>query len=137
MNNADRRFIHFSVAVAIACVIAAVVPNPVAAQDKAKASAAPAKAATKDERERKVFVDNDQMLASEVRYKPGATSGMLERRQRVTRALTDGTLEKTYPDGRKETIAWKAGDVKFNPKETYSQKNTGTTELVLYTVSIK
>ncbi len=98
--------------------------------------AAPA-AATKDERERKVFVENDKVLVSEVRYKPGASSGMVARAARVVRALTDGTLEKTFPDGKKETIKWKAGEVKFLPKETYSQKNVGKTELVLYVVTLK
>jgi hypothetical protein len=137
MNNAHRRITRFSIALASACFIAALTPNPVTAQDKAKAPAAPAKAPAKDERDRKVFVENEKVLVSEVRYKPGASSGMLERNERVTRALTDGTLEKTYKDGKKETITWKAGDVKYNPKETYSQKNTGKTELVLYTVSIK
>lgn len=82
-------------------------------------------------------MDNARVLASEVRYKPGASSGMVERMDRIVRAMSDGVLEKTYPDGRKETITWKAGEVKFNPKETYSQKNVGKTELVLFTVSLK
>lgn len=123
------------------CFAATLACTSVLAQEKAKAPAAApaasAKAAAKDERERKVFVDNPRVLASEVRYKPGASSGMVERQDRVVRALTDGTLEKTLPDGKKETVHWKAGEVKFNPKETYSQKNVGKTELVLFTVSLK
>ena len=107
------------------------------AQDKAKPAAAQPKAAEKDQRDRKVLVDNDKVLATEVGYKPGSSSGMSERGNRITRALTDGTLEKTYADGRKETVVWKKDQVRFNPKETYSQKNTGKTELVLYSVTIK
>lgn len=140
MNNASHPVIRFSVALASGCLIAALAPNPATAQDKAKAPAAPAapaKAAAKDQRDRKVYVDNDKVLATEVRYKPGASSGMLERNDRIVRAMTDGILEKTFPDGRKETVTWKAGDVKFNPKETYSQKNTGKTELVLFSISLK
>ena len=136
MNNTNPLAVRLSIALAGTC-LALAVATPAMAQDKAKPAAAPAKAAEKDQRERKVFVDNDKVLASEVRYKPGASSGMIERQPRVVRALSDGTLEKTYPDGRKETVTWKTGEVKFNPKETYSQKNVGKTELVLFTVSIK
>ena len=125
MNNSNR------LALAATCLLAILAAGPGIAQDKAKAAPA------KDERDRKVFVDNERVLVSEVRYKPGATSGMQERRDRVVRALTDGTLEKTFKDGRKETITWKANEVKFLGKETYAQKNTGKTDLVLYTVSLK
>jgi len=136
--NVRPHVLHLSIAIASACVVAALAPSPSFAQDKAKPAAAPAKAApAKDERDRKVLVDNDKVLASEVRYKPGSSSGMIERGNRVVRALSDGTLEKTYPDGRKETIHWKTGDVKYNPKETYSQRNTGKTDVVLYSITIK
>ena len=140
MNNMNPLAVRFAIAVAGACLVAAV-GSPAVAQEKAKPAAAPAKdaakTAQKDERDRKVYVDNDRVLASEVRYKPGASSGMVERQDRVVRALTDGTLEKTLPDGKKEIVNWKAGEVKFNKKETYSQKNIGKTELVLFTVSLK
>ena len=141
MNSTISAVVRFSIALASTCLIAAVAANPAFAQDKAKPAAAPATAAgqanVKDERDRKVLIDNDKVLVTEVRYKPGSSSGMQERGQRVVRALTDGTLEKTLPDGKKETITWKAGQVRFNPKETYSQKNVGKTDLVLYSVTIK
>jgi hypothetical protein len=130
-----------NLALAAGCLMAALLASPVFAQDKAKPAAPPAKAAekagVKDERDRKVLVDNDKVLVSEVRYKPGSSSGMQTRGNRVVRALTDGSLEKTFPDGRKETITWKAGEVKYNPKETYAQKNVGKTDLVLYSITIK
>ena len=141
MNNTNSLATRLAFAFAGACLVAAVAGNPVMAQEKAKPAAAPPSAAAKtdgkDQRDRKVFVDNEKVLVTEVRYKPGASSGMTERGNRVVRALTDGTLEKTFPNGKKETITWKAGEVKFNPKETYSQKNTGKTDLVLYSVTIK
>ncbi len=77
------------------------------------------------------------MLVTETRYKAGAVSAMRERSARVTRALVDGTMEKTFPDGKKETITYKTGDVKYFPKETFSNKNTGKTEMVLYVVTVK
>src|SRR5438046_352480 len=107
---------------------------PVSAQDKAKPEAAKSasdKAAPKanagDQRGRKVLVDNERVLVTETSYAPGASSGMIERAARVTRALTDGSLEKTHTDGRKETVTWKVGQVRYNPKETFSQKNNGKT----------
>ncbi len=140
MNNTKPLHVRFSIALAGACLMVAAAGQAVA-QDKAKPAAAPpapaAAADKKDERDRKVLVDNDKVLATEVGYKPGASSGMIERKQRIVRALTDGTLEKTMKDGKKETITWKAGQVRFLPQETYSQKNTGTTTLVLYSVTIK
>ncbi len=135
MNNANRPVLRYSIALAGACVAAALAANPVIAQDKAK-PAAP-KAAAKGERARNVLFENEKVRVSEVTYKPGATSGMEPRGERVVRALTDGTLEKTFKDGRKETVTWKTGQVKYQPKETYSQKNTGKTDLVLYSVMLK
>jgi hypothetical protein len=143
MNN-SKPLTRFCIALAGACLAVAVTGSPALAQDKkAKPADAPAKAAgkadakEKDQRDRKVLVDNDKVLASEVRYKPGSTSGMIERGNRVVRALTDGTLEKTYADGRKENVTWKAGQVRYLPKETYVQKNTGKTDVVLYSITIK
>ncbi len=130
---------RFSIALAAASLAVAVVGNAAMAQDKAKPAAAKpaAKADAKDQRDRKVLIDNDKVLVTEVTYKPGAASGMLERMPRVTRPLTDGTLEKTFADGRKETNNFKAGQVRFNPKETFSQKNVGKSDIVLYVVTLK
>ena len=139
MNNANSLLVRVSLALAGTCLLVAAA-GPAVAQDKkpAAAPAAPAAAADKkDERDRKVLVDNDKVSVSEVGYKPGSSSGMIERRPRVVRALTDGTLEKTMKDGKKETVTWKAGEVRYLPQETYSQKNIGTTTLVLFTVSLK
>ena len=141
MNNTNQIAVRFSIALAGTCLAAAVAAIPAMAQDKAKPAAAPAKAAEKadgkDQRDRKVVVENDKVLVTENIYKPGASSGMLPRGPRVVRALSDGTLERTYPDGKKETVTWKTGQVRYSPKETYSQKNTGKTDLNLYSVTIK
>lgn len=125
-----------------ALAVAALLSAPVIAQDKAKPAAAPEKAkaaaaASKDEQQIKVLVENDKVRATETRYKPGAASGMNERGNRVTRALVNGTMERTYPDGKKETVAWKAGEVKYQTKATFVNKNVGKTEMVLYTVTLK
>jgi hypothetical protein len=142
MNNTNPLVMRFSIALAATSLVIAVAGNHAMAQDKAKPAAPPARAAAKadakDQRDRKVLVENDKVLVTEVTYKPGASSGdMLERKPRVTRALTSGSLEKTFADGRKETLKFKAGDVRFNPKETFSQKNVGKSDIVLYVVTLK
>jgi hypothetical protein len=121
---------RFPIAIATACLLVTIAGTPVMAQDKGKTGAT-------DERGRKVLVDNDKVRATENSYAPGAASGMIERGPRLVRALSDGTVEKTMMDGKKETITWKAGDVKFLPRETYSQQNIGKTEFRLFTVTVK
>lgn len=130
MNNTKPLIVRLSIAFAATCLVAAASGSAIA-QDKAK----PATGA--DQRGRKVLVENEKVLATENSYKPGSSSGMVERKARVVRALTDGTFEKTFSDGRKETITWKAGQVRYSPTETYDQKNTGKTEILLYTVTLK
>jgi len=125
----------------IALLIAgAFVAAPAFAQDKAKPAAAPATKAEepkKGDETSKVYVENDKVRVTETTYKPGATSAMRERGARVVRAMTDGTMERTYADGKKETITHKAGDVKYYPKQTYVQKNAGKADVVLYVVTLK
>jgi hypothetical protein len=85
----------------------------------------------------KVLVENDKVRVVETRIKPGEGTPSRELPPRVTRALTSGTMERTYPDGKKEKVEWKAGDTKYFPKETFANKNVGKTELVLYSVNLK
>jgi hypothetical protein len=119
---------------------------PALAQDKAKPSADKAKSAApaKDAATGKdagpppkVLLDNPKVRATEVRFKPGEGSGMRERQASLTRAETDGTMERTYPDGKKETVNWKAGEVRWFPKETFSNKNVGKKDIVLFVVEPK
>jgi hypothetical protein len=113
---------------------------PAVAQDKAKPAAEKSKAAAAEKKEnytRKVLIDNEKVIVVEVRYKPGESSNMRERGPRVTRALTSGDMERTYADGKKETIHWKAGEVKYSPKETFANKNVGKTEVVLFVTTVK
>jgi hypothetical protein len=131
-------------ALAICSTLALLVAVPAFAQDK-KAAPAPAakpaddkaKAAAKGDEDRKVLFENDKVLATEVRYKPGQSSAMRERKERVTRALSDGTMERIHADGKKEVVHWKTGDVKFSPKATFVNKNIGKTDVVLYVVTLK
>jgi hypothetical protein len=136
MNNAKKL-------IALACA-AALLSLPAMAQDKAKpaddkkaaapAKAAPAKAGAGAT---KVLVDNDKFLVTEITYKPGEGTEMRERNARVARAMTDGKMERTTPDGKKVMVEWKAGEAKAFPKETFANKNVGTKDMVLYVVTPK
>jgi hypothetical protein len=135
MKNINR----LAIALSVALMGTGVIATQAMAQDKAKPAMAQdkAKPTQKDERDRKILVDNEKVLVTENRYKPGAASGMAVRGARVVRAMSDGTLERTYPDGKKETITWKKDQVRYSPKETFDQKNTGKADLLLYSVTIK
>jgi len=115
---------------------------PAIAQDKAKPAAEKSKAAAETKASagqgtRKILIDNEKVTVAETSYKPGETSEMRERGPRVTRALTSGDMERTYADGKKETVHWKAGDVKYSPKATFVNKNVGKTEVVLFVTTLK
>jgi len=57
---------------------------------------------------------------------------------RVVRALTGGTLERTYTDGKKEKVTYKTGEVRINEvSPAFTTKNIGKTEIKLYVVQVK
>ena len=117
-------------------MVAALAINPAMAQDKAKdATAAPAK---KGEAAQKVFLDNDQVRVFEVTYKPGDTGANVARPLRVIRVVKGGTLTLIHPDGKKEKLVWKTGEVKVRqPSPVYMTKNEGKSDIVLYVVNVK
>jgi hypothetical protein len=105
-------------------------PTAAMAQEKAKAAA--------PKPDLKVLLENDKVRVTESRWMPGATGESVKRLTRVTRALKGGTLQRTYPDGKTELSVYKTGQVKFFEADgPYLLKNTGKSEIVLYTVSLK
>jgi hypothetical protein len=112
-------------ALALACSGAAF------AQDKKAGNAASAQI--------KVILENEKVRVFETTYAPGAENSATNRATyRVVRALTGGTLERTYADGKKEKVVYKTGEVHVNePGPTYSTKNIGGKAMKLYTVQVK
>ena len=104
--------------------------GPVVAQDKK---------GKMPERTQKVLIDNDTFRVTETTYPPGAGTASTQPGHRVTRALKGGTLERTYADGKKESVTYKQGEVKEVPAATapYAVRNTGKSEVVLYSVAVK
>jgi mannose-6-phosphate isomerase-like protein (cupin superfamily) len=85
----------------------------------------------------KVLVDNDKVKVVESTYTPGDESNKKFKKRgfRVVRALTSGTLRRTYPDGKTEMVVIKAGEVRtFEDGNQFSAKNVGTSDLVFYAV---
>ena len=98
--------------------------------------------AAAQEKAEKLVLENDKVRVVEFRYKPGDQNTSVPREARVIRALTSGTLQRIYPDGKTENVTWKAGEVRFIPASAgqvsqYTTKNIGKSELVLYLVVLK
>ena len=83
----------------------------------------------------KVLINNDTVQVYESTFAPGAEASDRPRPYRIVRALTDGTLLRAYADGRRETIEWKAGDVReVGPDAQYKSKNVGQGVFIQYVV---
>jgi len=86
----------------------------------------------------KVLVENDKVTAMENTYAPGAESELSRSGVRVVRVLKGGTLQRTFEDGKKETVTYKTGQTVINePGPAYRNKNIGKTTIVLYVVRLK
>jgi mannose-6-phosphate isomerase-like protein (cupin superfamily) len=90
------------------------------------------------QRTQKVFIDNDKVRVTDTTFKPGEVSPSIERPYRITRVLKGGTTARTYADGTTRTVEFKTGDVfAAGPDKPYSSKNTGKSDIVLYSVNLK
>jgi len=95
-------------------------------------------AKAQEKAEIKVLLDNDKVRVYESRLKPGAEGPSVERPFRVVRALTDGTIQRIYADGKTETVQWKAGEVRARgPDKAYAVKNIGKSDFAVYVVQPK
>jgi len=130
MKHLIRLFVSLVVP---AFMLVGLAANPVLAQDKAKLKE------VKRTNTQKVLHDDDRVRVTETTSKPGETGPNVVRGKRATRYIQGGTQERTYADGRKQTIERKTGEVLVAgpDKEAYSVKNIGKTTVVTYTVTIK
>jgi negative regulator of sigma E activity len=114
------------------------VPAFIMAGGLASSAAAQGKAAMAPVQQ-KVLLENDKVRAFEFTQKPGQeNTSIASTKYRIVRALKGGTLERTYADGKKEDIVWKAGEVRYLDKlPAYTIKNNGKTVVQTYTVQLK
>jgi hypothetical protein len=119
-------------AAAVMSAVALALSGPAFAQDKKAQKGAPKGAM-------KVLSENDKVRAYETTLAPGAENNAVpSSATRVLRVLNGGTLERTYADGKKEKVEYKAGHVRIlNPSPAYTAKNIGKTEVKLYIVQVK
>jgi hypothetical protein len=87
----------------------------------------------------KVIAENPKVRAYEVTFAPGAENASVPASSiRVVRALSGGTLERTYTDGKKEKVTYKTGEVRINEvSPAFTTKNIGKSEIKLYVVQVK
>lgn len=104
--------------------------NPAMSQEKA--------AMTSSSDQIKVMAENEKVVASEERIKPGAETDSRARPYRAVRAMKGGSIQRIYPDGRKEMAMWKTGEVRvFEASGPYKLKNVGKEDVVFYIVGLK
>ena len=107
--------------------VAGVIAGPALAQEKAKADAPKASL--------KVLLENDKVRVYEAHVPVGTEGANIARPYRIGRALTNGTIQRIYADGKKETVQWKAGEVKeLGPHTQYIPRNIGKTDFRIYVV---
>lgn len=116
--------------------VAGILGQPAIAQDETKN--ATGMQAVKGKAVVKVFVDNDETQVYEVTFKPGDEGEKVERPYRVIKALSGGTLERIYADGKTEKAEWKTGEVRaVSANAAYTPRNAGKTTVILFVVTFK
>ena len=94
------------------------------------------KAAAKQEL--KVLAEDSKVRVYEARSAPGAESEMRERPFRVIRYMTNARIQRTFADGKTDTVERKAGEVRLaGPDKPYKTKNVGKARYVVYVVQPK
>jgi hypothetical protein len=87
---------------------------------------------------RTILAEDEKFQVFEIRQKPGEVNTPSTSGHRVIRALSGGTLLRTYADGKTERSDWKTGEVQIQgPGPQYTVTNVGSTEVVLYVVQPK
>lgn len=111
-----------------------VVASPALAQDKKAEKKVEGKAAA-GKPVVKEILKNERVRVVEATYPPGSASESVKRGERVVRALTPATLERTYPDGKVVKVSFKKDEVTYLPaSEPYILMNTGKNTVKLYVV---
>jgi hypothetical protein len=117
-------------------VLAGLAANPASAQEKKMEKSAQKAAA--GEVTLKEIEQNDKLRVYEAIYQPGDVSPSAKRAMRVVHALKGGTLERTYADGKKETLEWKTGETRIiSEEQAYAVKNIGKGVVHLLVVALK
>jgi quercetin dioxygenase-like cupin family protein len=90
-----------------------------------------------DPKHYQVISENDQVRILKVHYAPHEKSVMHSHPAAVAVFLTDSKGQFTYPDGKKEDLAGKAGDARYTPAVTHLPENTGDKAFEVIVVELK
>ena len=86
----------------------------------------------------KTVFDNEKITVVDNVLKPGEESPSQDRAGLILYYLSGGTVERTFADGKKETVTRKTGQSLVNPeKRPYAVTNTGKTTLHVITIKLK
>ncbi len=94
-------------------------------------------AATVDPKHYTVVSENDQVRILKVHYGPHEKSVMHSHPATVAVFLTDANGQFTYPDGKKEDFAPKAGGAQYGASTTHLPENTGDNAMDVIVVELK
>ena len=113
---------------ALYCVVLCVCLVPIlSAQDAVKV----------DPKHYTVASENAQVRILKVHYGPHEKSVMHSHPATVAVFLTDGNGQFSYPDGKKENFAVKAGDTQYSAAETHLPENTGDKGFDVIVIELK
>jgi hypothetical protein len=113
----------------VATMMLAFTTRTVMAQEKAKPAEQKEKAEkTKGQSATKVLFENEKYRVVETRAKPGEKNEMKERSDRVIYYFNAGKGRVHYPDGKKEDVEYKSGEVRFRKAGKSQTENIGKTE---------
>jgi len=115
---------RFALYVALACLSSATV---LSAQDAVKA----------DPKHYTVVSENEQVRILKVHYGPHEKSVMHSHPNTVAVFLTDAKGTFTFPDGKKQDFAVKAGDSQYSPAASHLPENTGDKEMEVIVIELK
>ncbi len=84
-----------------------------------------------------VVSENDQVRILKVHYGPHEKSVMHSHPNTVAVFLTDATGTFTFPDGKKQDFAVKAGDAQYSAAGTHLPENTGDKAMEVIVTELK
>jgi quercetin dioxygenase-like cupin family protein len=84
-----------------------------------------------------VISENDQVRILKVHYGPHEKSVMHSHPDTVAVFLTDAKGQFTFPDGKKQEFAVKAGDAQYSAAATHLPENTGDKDMELIVTELK
>jgi quercetin dioxygenase-like cupin family protein len=85
-----------------------------------------------------VLAENEKLQVIDVVYQPGDTGAASSKDGLVVYHLSSGTIERSYADGSKKVVTYKAGQTTIiAEKRPYSTKNVGKTATHEIVVQLK